>query len=54
VHELLARDITAGVDAGGSVRESEFLKRSLCALSLSERQARVRTPRSQLRIRGGR
>ena len=27
VHELLARDITAAVDAGAPERESEFLKR---------------------------
>jgi hypothetical protein len=33
VHELLARDITAAVDAGVPERESEFLKRVSVRLS---------------------
>jgi hypothetical protein len=33
VHELLARDITAAIDAGAPDRESEFLKRVSIRLS---------------------
>jgi hypothetical protein len=44
VHELLARDITAAVDAGAPERESEFLKHASMRLRLEKQPRGRRTP----------